>query len=260
MQTFQEQRDFFNQHWDAMKAVVENDGVDGIVKFIDGFTDDLERRVLYVFARQGVMFQDWQGKNFDTYIGICDAGVKEILRQVESADDDEDLKKKLRSAHVLCYNLSADLADCWPGDETPRSKSHYERGLKAAEDCLKWADRMGSDANTYSIDFWAKGIHELSLGYSSNALESWSKSLEYACRTAELDPVPAMPDPAQNFGVILGFGYVGLAEWICGNDIAKSKYHDAISAFKNQFDDAEKKSDAEFGISQLEKVRQKYLS
>ena len=59
MQTFQEQLDFFNEHWPAMAAAAEENGSAGVAAFVDGFENDLHRRVLYMFARQGLGNDEW---------------------------------------------------------------------------------------------------------------------------------------------------------------------------------------------------------
>ncbi|MHC4341399.1 MAG: hypothetical protein ACYSX0_14455 [Planctomycetota bacterium] len=51
METFQEQRDFFQARWNGMREAAESGGAKGIIRFIEGFDDPLERRVLHIFAR-----------------------------------------------------------------------------------------------------------------------------------------------------------------------------------------------------------------
>ena len=254
MQTFQQQKAFFDGQWDKMKAAAEAGGGTAVAEYILGFDDELERRVLFVFARTGLVMQDWEGKNFDDYITVCDAGIAEVFRQAEAAEDEETRAKRRNAAHVISYNLTADLADCWPGDDDPREKRHFERGRKAAEDCLEWCPPDVLPG--LSMDWWAKGMHELSLG-APEAASSFEQSLDLAVKVAEDAGQVATVSPEGEFGVILGTGYLGLARMASGDDAAGALYVAAVSAFGAQLEDEEKKDDAGFGISQLEKVREK---
>jgi len=46
----------------------------------------------------------------------------------EAAPDDQAREGLLQGASILSYNLSADLADCWPGDTLERTRAHFEAG------------------------------------------------------------------------------------------------------------------------------------
>ena len=253
MQTWEEQKAFFDTHWPAMKAAVESGGGKAVVELIEGFEDDLERRVLYIFARQGLAMGDWEGKSLDPYVEVCDAGVAEMLRQAESAPDEEVTLKRVNGAHVVSFNLAADLADCWPGDGAVRSRSHFERGLQAAEDCLRWCAPEVTAG--FARDHWAKGMHQVSLGDHAGAAESFERSEAHATKAAE----EREATPTGDFGVLIASGYGGLARWLDGQPSGKQQYEEAIKAFKSQLEDEERREDAEFGIAQLETVREKYL-
>lgn len=259
MQTYQEQLDFFNQHWPAMAEAAESDGAAGVIAFIDGFGDDLERRVLYMFARRGLGSDEWEGKSLDLLIEVAEAGIAEMLRQGESAEDKETRNKRIDSANVVSFNLAADLADCWPGDSMPRERRHFERGLKAAEDCLMWREMLGKPAGPFSMAFWVHGMHALSLDDTETAVSSFKSSLEYAQQAAEDEGASAEIAPESTFGVILEAGYLGLARWKAGDGGGRELYEEAIAAFGSQLEDEGKRSDAQFGIDQLETVKAKYI-
>ena len=174
-----EKTEFPETHWDGMRTAMETGGPTTVVEFIDGF-DGEERRKLYAFAQRAFYDRDWQGKNFDAYVEIVNAGIAEGLRQAEAADDPEEAAKLTDYSNVLSYNLSADLAECWPGDDAPRERRHFEAGLKAAEDCIRWREELGKGPFPFSIAYWAKGMHLLSLGDHAGALENFRKSFDYA--------------------------------------------------------------------------------
>jgi hypothetical protein len=259
MQTFQEQKAFFDQHWPAMKQAVELDGSQGAIDFILSFNDDMQRSVLFVFAHFGLVNEDWQGKSFDAYIEVCDAGIAELLRQADTAGDDETRNSRTNAANVISYNLAADLAPCWPEDVVPRAKHHFERGLKAAQDCVHWREMLHKPPMPFSMAYWTQGIHQLALGDGAAAAESMAKSLDYAKQASQADGGATEVSSAADFSILLGAGYFGLARWAAGDAKGKAQYEEAIALFKAQLDDAEKKDDAEFGIAQLEIVKAKFV-
>ncbi|UCE28134.1 MAG: hypothetical protein JSW52_05140 [Candidatus Coatesbacteria bacterium] len=254
-----EEKEFPEIHWDEMKTAMESGGTDAVVEFINGFEDE-ERRKLYSFAQRAFYGNEWEGKSFDGYVEIVNAGIAEGLRQSEAAADPDEAARLKDFANVLSYNLSADLAECWPGDETPREKRHFEAGLKAAEECVHWREELGKGPFPFSIAYWAKGMHELSLGDKENALADFKKSFDYAVEYEKAEGVSSEISPEGNFVVILGAGYVGLAEWALGDEAGKTRYEDAIAAFEAQVNNyPEKKDDAQFGIDQLEWVKGKFI-
>ena len=259
MQTYQEQQDFFNERWPQMAKAAESNGSAGVIEFINGFESDLEKRVLYMFARQGLGNDEWEAKSLDLLIEVADAGIAEFMRQAEAAEDKEERNKRVDGANVISFNLAADLADCWPGDETPREKRHYERGLKAAEACLMWREMLGKPAGPFSMAFWAHGMHALGLGDTEVAIGSFQSSLEYAQQAAADEGVSTEAGPQGTFAVILGVGYLGLARWAAGEDDGQQQYNGAIAAFTAQLQAVDKKDDAQFGIDQLEHVKSKYM-
>jgi hypothetical protein len=257
MKTFAEQKEFFEAHWPAMREAVEKGGGGAVVDYVKGIEDDLERRVLFVFARMGLVMGDWEGKNFDDYITVCDAGINELLAQARSTGDEEIRQQRINGAHIISYNLAADLADCWPGDEEPRTKEHFERGLKAAEDCLGWC--APTVISGLSMDWWVRGMHQLSLGQRTGALASWEKSLEYAQQAVKAEGGTEEISTESAFGIILGSGYVGLVKAILGKEGGFEQLEQAIGLFTTQMSDEDLRNDAAFGIAQLQCVQGKYL-
>lgn len=246
-------------HWDELRAAMEKEGVAGVVAFIDGFDDDEDRRKLYSYSMQAFYGKEWDGKRLDGYIEVAKAGIAEGLKQAEVAADAETAGKRTDYANMLSYNLSADLADCWPGDELTREKRHFEAGLKAAEECVSWREELSKGPFPFSIAYWAKGIHQLSLGDNKGSLESFNKAFAYAVEYAKAEGVNTDVSQDGDFGVILEAGYIGIAEMAGGIEGGKERYDEAIAAYRAQVDNVpDKKDDAQFGIDQLEKVKDKY--
>jgi len=211
METFEQQKAFFEEQWPKMQDALESGGAPAAIQFVSRFEDPTQRRVLFLFAHMGIVNQDWRGKSFDTYIEVCDAGIQAMLGEAEAAEDQEIRDRRTDNANVISANLAADLADCWPGDETPRTRSHFERGLEASNQCITWREQLKKGPWPFSFSYWTKGMHQLSLGDAQGAMESWIASLDYASRVAKEAKKPTTVSTDGDFGVILGSAYVGLA-------------------------------------------------
>ncbi len=248
---------FFEEHAETLKIVASKSAADAIA-FIESFGDDIERRILFLFARRALVMDEWPGRNLDTCIAVARAGIKEMLRQAATAANDDMRQRCINLANAMSYDLAADTADCWPGDNLPRTREHFEAGLAAAEDCIRWRIELRTGEDSLATAWWAKGIHQLALGDPAGARQSWNRSFELAQVAARgagrADGVSLDGD----FGVILAWGYVGLADWVVGEPDGKVRYGEAITIFNAQGADPELEEDARFGIEQLECVRAKY--
>ena len=246
MKTYQDQIDFFDAQWPALKAAAETDDA---LAFIAGF-DGVERRVLYMFARQGLLMRDWEGKNRKLYIAVARAGIDHYLALAEA--DCELRNARIDGANVIAYNLSADLADCWEDDGMPRTVTHFQVGAEMAYRCIAWREQLDKPAWPRSIAHWARGMHALSLGDRDGAREHWAKSLDYA-KAIEPDS-PTDIGPNTSFSVLIGQGYLAIA------NADSATLNAVLAAFREQLHDPDKQEDAEIGISQLELVSVRYSS
>jgi tetratricopeptide (TPR) repeat protein len=247
-------------HWDEMRALMEQQGPDAVIEFIAAFPDEEQRRKLYSFGRFAFAMREWEGKNLDALIAVANAGIAEGLRQAEAEPDAEEAAKLLDFANVLSYNLSADLAECWPGDTLPRERRHFEAGLKAADDCIRWREELGKGPEPFALAYWAKGMHLLSLGDVDGAVENFEKSLASNVAAAKEQGEATEVSPEAGFGLILAEGYVGLAAWARGDAAGEGRYENAVAAFREgaaKYPD--KKDDFQFGVDQLEWVKQKFI-
>jgi hypothetical protein len=256
VQTFQEQKDWFESQWPALKAALEAGGPEAAAAAIREHDDPRERRVLFMFVRQGMAGDEWRGKGLDATVAMADLAIAEFLAQAEAETDPERRDARIDGANVVSYNLAADLADCWPGDGPRPERRHCERGLKAADDCLRWREQLGKPAGPFSMAWWARGMHALGLGMTDEAVAAFANSLARAEEAA--DPAARGLDGAGDFGVVLGHGYLGLARAAAGDPEGAALYERAVGAFTAQLEDEAKKDDAAFGIEQLETVHARY--
>lgn len=246
-------------HWDEMRTRMETGGAAAVADFVAAF-DDEERRKLYSFAQRAFYGREWEGKSFDGYVDVVNEGIAEGIRQAEAASDPKASAKLVDFANVMSYNLSADLAECWPGDTLPRERRHFEAGLKAAEDCIRWREELGKGPDPFGMAYWAKGMHQLSLGDVDGAVASFKKSLEFYREVAKEAGEVTEVSPEAGFGLILAEGYVGLAEWVRGDEGGQGRFESALAAFREGAGKyADKKDDFQFGAEQLEWVKQKFI-
>ncbi len=252
MKTFAEQKAFFDATWPALQAAARQGGAEAFLALIDRREDDLEKRVLHLFARQGLVLSEWDGKSLDLAAGVARGSIDRLVDEARGAGaegDGETVRRRTELANAISYNLAADLADCWPGERPALTEALFEEGLRAAEDCVRWRAELGKGPGDNSMAWWAKGMHLLSLGRKQDAVHGFRQSLALAQEVAETD---------EDFGVVLGRGYAGLARWIAGEDAGREEYREALAVFGSQLADADTKDDARFGIDQLETVKLRY--
>ncbi len=257
-------------HRDTLRAVFKEGGADKVVAFIQGTPDPALRRKLYTLARQVLPGRQAGDRRFDDVIRIARAGIAEGLREAELARARgvaEEARECIDSANRLSYNLAADLAECWPGDEAPRERRHFEAGLRAAYDCVVWRQELGKPPDRRAMAHWAAGMHQLSLGNLVEALCAFEAAFGLALDFAVAadggdDSKPeAYVKPNGDFGVILYYGYAGIARHLLGDESGTRQFELACAAFADTLKspkDKEVAEDAEFGLDQLRWVERKF--
>jgi hypothetical protein len=243
---------------EELLACMERGGPREVVRFIEAIPDPEARRTTYALAQKRFGTRDWPGKDLDALIEIVTAGISESLRQAGDAASSEAAWKLTDFANILSYNLSADLAECWPEDATARERHHVEAGLRAAEDCVRWRRELGKPPDRRAMAYWAVGMHQLSLGNLHEALGAFDTASGLA-RVAVVGTGRDEVKPGGEFGVILYAGYAGIARWRLGDERGRAEYEQSCQAFQGsaaRF--PEQKEDAEFGLSQLRWVARRF--
>ena len=241
--------------------IVASRGISGLLEEIAAESDLDQRRALYANACKEVPHSKWQGKNLDQVILLYRAAIQEFQQQSSSASDPETASQRLDGANILSYNLSADLAPCWPGDDEPRSVHHLQEGRRAAEDCLRWREELEKGPGPFNIAWWARGIHCLALGDLESAIESFQNSLAAAVEMAEKASEPTALSPQASFSILLSSGYLGLARSIASTAPGENLFDDAVAAFNSQIQaGGENASDAGFGRDQLQEASKRLAS
>ena len=243
---------------DSLYTTIVNYGSDALIEYIEEFNPP-QRLQLYQLAREVIVFSVWDGQNLDDIITVSEAGIQEAMGQANKAPNTLAVVALLDLANVMSYNLSSDLAECWPGDTLTRHERHFERGLSAALQCVAWRHELDKGDYSLFIAFWAAGMHQLSLDRPREAVFNLVKSLNHAQQYTIDQSRPLGLTPQAGFELILAHGYLGLAMEMCGDD--DDQYERAISAFEEGIEEyPELADDYGFGIAQLQWVRDKLLA
>ncbi len=253
-----EELNFADSHLEEMKASYESGGSVAVIAYIAGFSSLDEREVLYRISREKLMFAD--KNDLDSLMAVARAGVMDFIAASETSQQSGDkvLSDKYKAiANIASYNLAADLAECWPNDTAQRSLRHFEAGLAAAINCLQWGTDLKKGPWSFSMAWWAKGAHELSLSKFADAVDSFNESKDFAFIAAN----EQSKDPTTDFGCILAGGYVGMALEITGGNQGRPMFDAACTAFEALVPlGGEVSEDSQFGLDQLNTMRSKIIA
>jgi hypothetical protein len=243
---------------DELRAAHERGGPAEVIRQMRAVDDPESRRALYQVAQRTFGPRDWPGKSLDAMITIVSACIEETLEQARAAKSPEAARDITDFANRMSYNLSADLAECWPEDTTPREPRHFEAGLRAAEECVRWRRELGKAPDRRAMGYWAVGMHQLSLGNLHESLGAFDTATGLA-REAVAGTGKEEIKPGGDFGVILYAGYAGIVRWKLGDPRGRAEYERACEAFQGPASRSEEeKEDAEFGFAQLRYVAEKF--
>jgi hypothetical protein len=249
-----DERAYFADQWPGLRSILEQEGSAAMADAILGHDSDAERAALFRFARQGLVFEEWRGKSLDAYMEVVNAGCAWLEERAESVPAEE-RNDYLGVLTELTFNFAADIADCWPGDDEPRERRHFERGAEVAEESVGLRAELNKPDESQHLGWWAFGYHQLRLGNTAAAADCMERSLEHARRAArdagDHDEISSQAP----FPVLIGAGYLGLARIADGEPSGPDLYGEALAAFQAQLADPGRKEDAQFGIDQLERVR-----
>ncbi|MHB8571972.1 MAG: hypothetical protein ACYDAY_03305 [Candidatus Dormibacteria bacterium] len=197
------------------------------------------------------------GRTLDEYLESARAEIEVRAANADLAADPAERRVLLDEARVLAYNLAADLADCWPDDGQRRGTRHFQAGLEAGLECLRWTEELERGARARSTGHWVVGMHQLSLGQVPDAAASWKASLALAGEAAS-----GSLRPEQDFLVALTTGYLAIARMRLSDAGAEGELDRARSTFRSLADgaaeDAGAAAEASLGLEQLDIVRERY--
>lgn len=242
---------------DSILARLAENGPEGVIRYIEGYQPE-ERLQLYGLAREVMVFRQWEGKNLDDIVEVSDAGILEAMSQANAATEPDTIRALLDIANVMSYNLSADLAECWPGDTLTRTRDHFRRGLSSALQCVEWRRELEKGDYPLFLAYWAAGMHQMSLNRPEEAIYNLVKSLNHAQQITIDEGRSLGLHPGAGFELILAHGYLGLAMEMSGME--DDQYERAIEAFTEGAEEyPDMAGDYRFGIQQLQWARNNLL-
>jgi hypothetical protein len=250
--------DFPQNQWEKLLETMTTGGPDAVLDFIDGFDTFEQKLKLYFFAQQSFGGQDWEGKNFDGYLAVVQAGIKTILDYAGTMEDPEKANQLKDFANMLSFGMAADLAECWPGDTVPRESRHIEAGLAAAENCLAWRSELNKGPEPFHMAHWVKGMHHVSLKQFDEAVKHFEDAVQFGRKDAKDNGRPMTITVDGDLTLIMYTGYLGLARFL--KDPGDSETYNTACKVLDEIvsDDSGTGTDAAFFRNQLDWVKKKF--
>jgi len=234
-----------NSELEILTSTFVNTGLAGIESHLDGLPDSGDQRlVLLSSIRKAIDASYIENKQLDRMLEIYNACIAEALAL---AKGDEEL---IQYANVTSYNLSANLADCWPDAEEKRSEKHFTAGIEAATRCLELRIQLKKPPAAMAMAYFILGVHEYSLQRYSLAEQTWQKKLENELQSQETSSESDDPN------VVLSYGLIGLARWSMGTE-DNGKYKESLRRLEADRN-AKNSSEIDLFVNELMILRQKH--
>ncbi len=235
-------------YWPEVKELAEAGKYQEIADFINKLTNMKERVALFRFAVRGLAFRDWTKKSLEPQILLGDLA---IHTAIEIGEVDE--------ANIICFNMSANLADCW-NDGFTRTPKYFKKGLDYANQAIEFRKQLKKGPGPFSMAYWAQGVHQFFLKDYEKAEDSFRRSLSAAIEEAMLKNKPITISSHTTFDVLIAHGYMALAQLAMGQSAGRDLYQLVIKSLAELKDlSSDAKADAEIGLDQLQYVFAKYI-
>jgi hypothetical protein len=238
--------------WTALRQVFDKDGPSGCIAAIRAESEDSIKNQLYrLSVRKLGGGTGATSAELDGMIAIGDAGIRD---QLEVAARRPDVAARWEdSANVIAYNLSANLCDCW-GDGDSRSKSHFEAGLRYADQALDMRRKLKKGLGPFSMAFWVRGKHLLSLGRVVEAATAFRECV--ACEDALAREAGVRGDSVESFpgGLLNARAFLGLSLLRSGDLTGQTMLDEALAVLRSRSVNGEgdAKEDAQIYRDQVE--------
>lgn len=247
--------------WSRVKPALEDRGPQGAAALVRE-TGGTARLTVWNEVLQAAGGEAWDGKSLDTRLELARLAIADALALEADARprDAAQADQLLDQANIWSFNLAADLAECWPGDDEPRGDRHREAGLAAALDCLQWRRQLRKGPFPFALAWWARGIHELALGRPAEAGRSFAEAAACGRRLAQEAGRSAELDGDSVYMNLLNAGYEGIARAARGDEGGRDLLERCLEAFAEQARrHPEEAEDAAFGVDQLRHTARRFL-
>ena len=176
-------------------------------------------------------------------------------------------KGNLDEANKQGFNLAADLAECWPGDEAPREIHHLELGREMAERCLEWRHQLKRGPRPFAIAHWVHGLHLLSLARRTGeratlaaAVAAFERSVTTAVAAAAASGGVDRVEPDGDYLVIINSGFLGVARELAVPGTGLPLLERATDCFRAQAERFPARAEeANYGLANLRAARERFL-
>jgi hypothetical protein len=188
-------------------------------------------------------------------VAVGEAAIAAALDQAGAAREDADRIWWTDQANIHCYNVSANLADCWD-DGFICDRSDFEKGLELANRAVSFREQLQKPPASLAMATWAQGKHLLSLRRFDEARAAFERSLACEREVAASLGLSQEVEAGAHFGLILCHGYLALTAMAQGSTDAAALYDAVITACEQHGRlGTDEKADADVGLAQLRASR-----
>jgi hypothetical protein len=234
--------DELDLRWTELRHILDKSGIAACIAAIRSETDNARRNQLYRLAVRklggGV---GATSADLDAMITIGDNGIRDLLGIASSCTDEAAQWEDL--ANILAYNLSANLCDCW-GDGDSRERKHFEAGLGYADQALELRRKLNKGPGPFSMAYWARGKHLLSLGKPTEAAAVFRECLaceDAMARESGMDPSVIESAPS---GALNARAFLGLSLLSAGDPAGKGMLGEALAVLRTRSAEGEGEGEA----------------
>jgi tetratricopeptide (TPR) repeat protein len=155
-------------------------------------------------------------------------------------------------ANVTCYNVSANLCDCW-GDGYTRTDKHFKKGLDLVEKAIELRKELKKPDGPFAMAYWAKGKHLLSLKNYIDAEKNFALALDYEKKLAQKEQKPTQLVEDAPASLLNAAGFLGLAQDRKGTLQGKAMFTTALGLLESKVKKADSnlKDDIQLYVDQL---------
>jgi len=240
--------------WPAMRILAEQGAIAKLCELLQQGEDVYEQLSLHRFALRFLSFRPWANRSLDVITEVCNSGVKIASEAAEDNPDDAPWFRE--EASQMAYNTALNLGACW-NDGFERNQAHFNKGLKLAQLAVELRQSLKKSAASIGVAWNAKGIHELALNKTDDAIHSFDTAKKHLGEFAQRQGAPTTVTPKASYDLLLAYGFLALGKLRKGAVSAKQDLDAVYRTFESlKSGDAGDKENADLGLEQIGTMRQ----